>query len=130
MNDSIERKAHNDFVEGMRKLGEPINLVNNRDESLLEVKAGDGFKRALAIEILARFTGNSRGTPIAKKAFIDGALWAKSKSLSSEESQEEQSKLWEEVQKYYALNAVIRKGMKEIFFELSQKYNLSRKTKG
>ena len=30
---------------------------------------------ALAIELIARFTGNSRGTPIAKKSFVDGVLW-------------------------------------------------------
>lgn len=36
------------------------------------------FDKKLAIEILARFTGNSRGTPIAKNAFIDGAQWAHS----------------------------------------------------
>lgn len=30
----------------------------------------------IAIEILARFHGNSRGLPIAKKNFIDGVKWA------------------------------------------------------
>lgn len=45
--------------------------------------AEDGFKEKLAIEILARFTGSSRGTPIAKQGFIDGALWAASQFKSS-----------------------------------------------
>lgn len=34
------------------------------------------IEKDLAIEILARFTGNSRGTPIARNSFIDGANWA------------------------------------------------------
>ena len=34
------------------------------------------FDQKLAVEILVRFTGSSRGTPIAKQAFIDGAIWA------------------------------------------------------
>ena len=31
----------------------------------------------LATELIARFSGNSRGNPISKKAFIDGVLWIK-----------------------------------------------------
>jgi len=33
--------------------------------------------KELAIEVLARYAGNSRGTPIAKNAFIDGVNWCK-----------------------------------------------------
>ena len=60
------------------------------------------FQHKLAIEVLARFTGNSRGTPIAKQGFIDGALWAEQvASLRVKELQ------WE--------NAVLRQGMVDAF---------------
>jgi len=38
------------------------------------MKAEQAWKEYLAIELIARFTGNSRGTPIAKKGFADGYL--------------------------------------------------------
>ena len=47
--------------------------------SIVQASVSD---EALAIEIIARFTGNSRGTPIAKKSFIDGVLWAKGRMAS------------------------------------------------
>lgn len=43
----------------------------------------DSFDIDLAIEITARFIGNtSRGTPTAKKGFVDGANWVKGKYYS------------------------------------------------
>jgi hypothetical protein len=36
----------------------------------------------IAIEILARFHGNSRGMPIARRGFIDGAKWMRSRFLN------------------------------------------------
>src|SRR5690349_4146926 len=50
-------------------------MENNNTQSKVEGEKPD-FDQKLAIEILARFTGSSRGTPIAKQAFIDGAIWA------------------------------------------------------
>lgn len=37
----------------------------------------------LAAELLARFNGNSRGNPIAKKAFTDAVLWLKERQSKS-----------------------------------------------
>lgn len=39
----------------------------------------------IAIEIIARYHGNSRGLPTAKKAFIDGALWMRDGLIKASE---------------------------------------------
>lgn len=39
------------------------------------------FKEDLAIEVVARFIGNSRGLPIEKRGFIDGALYGYQKAI-------------------------------------------------
>jgi hypothetical protein len=46
-------------------------------ESLTSHQPDSPTDDELAIEIIARFSGNSRGTPIAKKGFIDGVIWAR-----------------------------------------------------
>lgn len=58
-----------------------VDTVNKiMDECLSQTPYNTGKgNEDLAIEVLARFTGNSRGTPIAKNAFIDGANWMKGK---------------------------------------------------
>jgi hypothetical protein len=63
------------IVEAMERYHEQkLNL-----SGIVQASVSD---EALAIEIIARFTGNSRGTPIAKKSFIDGVLWAKGRMAS------------------------------------------------
>jgi hypothetical protein len=54
-----------------------VELLNEtaegQDKAIIE--DAEKFKNDLAIELVARFHGNSRGLPIAKKNFILGAEW-------------------------------------------------------
>lgn len=61
-------------IEGLLK---QVELEKSENERLREAIVPDD--NTLAVELLARFSGNSRGNPISKRAFIDAVLWIKSR---------------------------------------------------
>lgn len=58
------------------------NAAPDKQERMFTLEEVIPNDEELAAEIIARYNGNSRGNPIAKKAFIDAVNWIKKRSQS------------------------------------------------
>jgi hypothetical protein len=82
-NERLRKDYNTAFNSQAEAYANEINsLTSQRDKYLEGLKKLSPSDEELAVELVARYIGNSRGNPISKKAFIDAVSWMKSKIQS------------------------------------------------
>lgn len=100
--------------------GELGNLVT-KARKLLAAKTSPPpmpDENALSVELIARYSGNSRGNPIAQKAFTDCYLWMRSQCEGLIKQKAIRFKEWCEEHEYEVDNHAQHKHTTEELYEI------------